>query len=233
MIIKRIVFNFLLGLATLFCFTQCDTTSAEEYKAQAIGYAERGERAKAAEAYLKAAEKGDSESQFAVGLLYMSGDVLPNNPFSQDIETGLKWYQKSANQDNDMALLTLGNYYADYKNDTDKAVQYWEKSAEKGNYMAKFLLGSHYLSNHTASVSLQKVEQYLDESYHSGCLSAGYCLAGAYIGKELRDDKVILGAQIGQEIRKQVDILGINFLDLNSILEYDYAMLWKSKNIKI
>lgn len=149
MAIKQIIINLLLGVAAMFCFTQCDTLSAEEHKAQAISYAESGEHQKAAQAYLKAAEKGDAESQFVVGYLYMMGDKISKNPLKKNIKKSMLYLGDALMNKVYMAAYFLGQIYEledDYVS-LPAAVKCYESAYSKGCLSAGIALATIYMLN--------------------------------------------------------------------------------------
>lgn len=80
------------------------------------------------------ATAGLSEAQLLLGMHYMMGMGIENNP-----QKGLEWYQKSAAQNNTNALALMGAIYRDgvlvEKNSTE-ALRLFTQSAKQGNYRA-------------------------------------------------------------------------------------------------
>ena len=60
--------------------------------------------------YRKAANQGDAEAQFNLGLTYKEGQEV-----QQDNKMAAKWYQKAAQQDHITAQFNLGLLYQDGK----------------------------------------------------------------------------------------------------------------------
>ena len=60
------------------------------------------------EATLKAAEQGNAEAKFKLGLMYYDGDGVP-----QDYAEAMKWYRKAAEQGHAYAQNQLGAMYND------------------------------------------------------------------------------------------------------------------------
>ena len=91
----------------------------------------------------KAAEQGDADAQFLLARIYMQDDIeLVFNDYpsmetikemtSKNIEEGVKWLRKSAEQDNLSAQRSLGAYY--YKeNNLEEARKWLHKAAEQGD----------------------------------------------------------------------------------------------------
>ncbi len=62
--------------------------------------------AKAMQWYQKAANQGDADAQFNLGVMYYEGEGAP-----QDYAKALQWYQKAANQGDAQAQYNLGFMY--------------------------------------------------------------------------------------------------------------------------
>lgn len=93
------------------------------------------------------AQRGDSESQFLLGLSYVSAyNVEP------DYLKAIEWFNKSAKQGNQQALFSLGVCYyngLDVKQDQNKASKYFQKSAENefAPAMYDYVLSSPTMTN--------------------------------------------------------------------------------------
>jgi tetratricopeptide (TPR) repeat protein len=75
------------------------------------------ERPKSAEQYLAAAEQGNAEAQFNLGLCYENGWGI-----GKDIEKAMEWYTKSAQQGYVAGYYARGNVYQYAKQDYDRAI---------------------------------------------------------------------------------------------------------------
>ena len=85
--------------------------------------------------YRKAAEKGDVEAQFKLGLCYERGEGIGKN-----LNKAVEWYQKAAVQGHAKAQCNLGWCYAKgigVEKNLTKAVEWYQKAAEQGNVFAK------------------------------------------------------------------------------------------------
>jgi TPR repeat protein len=112
---------------------------------------EDDDRAQAAEWYRKAAEQGNADAQFALGMMYITGRscVSTTNGPEEDIVQALKWIHKSAEQGNADALNQLGNIYYNgkrgVKKDYSQAFEWIRKAAEREiSSSALKLLGDMY-----------------------------------------------------------------------------------------
>jgi len=87
----------------------------------------------------KAAEQGDPEAQFCLGVVYMNGQGVP-----KDEKRAVEWYRRAAEQGLSEAQLNLGNMYADGRGvakDEVCAVEWYWKAAEQGSTEAQDSLG--------------------------------------------------------------------------------------------
>lgn len=230
-VFKSLQFFLCTAILCLVCVS-CDSTTAEEYKAQAIGYAESGERAKAVEAYLKAAEKNDPEAQFAVGFLYQIGDRIPDNPLQKDTDSAIMWLQKAANQNFGDALILLGQIYLDglgVKEDKSKAIEYFQKALNNDKPIAAYYLGDIYQWGRGVSKDQKKAIKYYNIAYDNNVLVAGLCLSSIYLHGQGED--FIKGTELGNESFEKVRNVGLNPLEPLRVLQYDLGQ--HCKKVKI
>ena len=108
------------------------------------------------DATLKAAEQGDAEAQFNLGLMYDDGKGVPH-----DNTESVKWFRKAAEQGYAKAQHRLGFAYligqGVPKNDVE-GVKWYRKAAEQGYALALRSLGSVY--DLGRGVPQNKVEAY-------------------------------------------------------------------------
>jgi TPR repeat protein len=95
----------------------------------------------------KAAEKGNAEAQFNLGVAYEHGGGVP-----EDATEAVKWYRKAAEQGNAEAQFNLGVAYdvgwGGLPKDAIEAVKFYRKAAEQGHVDALYTLGSAYWTGH-------------------------------------------------------------------------------------
>jgi TPR repeat protein len=111
--------------------------------------------------YIKLAEEGNAIAQYMIGSLYLEGQDIP-----QDIKEGLKWLQKSADQNNDHAQCYLGAIYLQGLFGIDAnpqtAIHWLQLASEQSNdnatkYLADcFLLGQGTEKNIDKAILLWK-----------------------------------------------------------------------------
>ena len=92
----------------------------------------------------EAAERGDAQAQYNMGLSYFT---RKNNQKREDYQEAQKWFQKSANQGYAPAQYYMGLYhemgYAGNPNDKE-AVKWYRKAAEQGHAQAQTSLAACY-----------------------------------------------------------------------------------------
>ena len=87
----------------------------------------------------KAAEQGDAEAQFNLGIMYHNGQGVP-----QDHAEAARWYRKAAEQGDADAQFNLGLMYHNGQGvpqDHAEAARWSRKAAEQGHAGAQFNLG--------------------------------------------------------------------------------------------
>jgi len=98
-------------------------------------------------AYIEAAERGDVDAQYKLGVLYDLGKDVP-----KDRNKAAWWYYKAAEQGNDKAQFGLANVYNDWRFDLfnlREAAAWFRKAAEQGNAEAQESLGGMYSSGYS------------------------------------------------------------------------------------
>jgi general secretion pathway protein A len=88
--------------------------------------------------YRGAAEQGDAQAQFSLGLMYKEGREM-----KQDYEEAVRWYRKAAEQGHAQAQTNLGLMYSKgwgVGQDYEEAVKWYSKAADQGIDYAKQIL---------------------------------------------------------------------------------------------
>ncbi len=91
-----------------------------------------------AEQWRKAAEQGDAEAQYNLGLCYEDGEGV-----TRDLCEAAKWWRKAAEQGYAQAQFDLGCCYAaglGVAEDEAESVKWYRKAAEQGHEKAKAAL---------------------------------------------------------------------------------------------
>ena len=101
------------------------------------GLLERQGNSQALEWYQRSAAQGEAQAQFALGRILCAGQTV-----TPDFLRGIGWYVKAAEQDHDLALVTLGNLFNSEMHHV--AVHCFAQAAARGSAQAQFLLGEQY-----------------------------------------------------------------------------------------
>src|SRR5712692_125360 len=92
----------------------------------------------------QAAERGDAQSQYVLGLAYEFGKGVGVDPVQ-----AAQWYRKAADQGYAGAQFNLGVAYANgtgIAKDLAQAAQWYRKAANNGDVAAQFNLGLMYFN---------------------------------------------------------------------------------------
>ena len=116
--------------------------------------------------YEKAANSGDSDAQFGLGLMYHYGEGIP-----QDFEKAFYWYEKAANLGDADAQNNLGYMYfygVGVPQDYEKALYWYEKSANAGHDLAQYTLGLMYEEGLGVVQDYKKALYWYEKSANAG-----------------------------------------------------------------
>jgi TPR repeat protein len=122
----------------------------------------RGDYAGAAQIWRRAAERGDRDAQYHLGLLYRDGQGVPT-----DRAQALAWFRKSADQGFTDSQLQIGVMYAQglgVPRDYAQAREWYLRAAAKQNSWALHNLGMIYLYGQGVSKDEAKAWDYLRQS---------------------------------------------------------------------
>lgn len=117
------------------------------------------------ELWMKAAELGNAEAQYEIGVAYYNGTGV-----KQSYNKAYGWFVKSAKQDNMYAQYMLGNcYHYGYGTNTDfeRAIKLYRKSANQGYHQAQYSVGDWYYRKLTIASPNEKVENALKWFYRA------------------------------------------------------------------
>lgn len=125
----------------------------------------------------KAAENGDKEAQFCMGLKYTLGD-------EKDPVQAIAWFQKAAEQGHPIAQYFLGLSYKAGDGvaiDPAKAADWFRKSAEQGFKDAQFEIGSCYAYGTGVEKDADQAFAWLRKAAEQESAKAQYILAECYV----------------------------------------------------
>ena len=101
---------------------------------------------KAITCYKEAAESGNSDAQYILGLRYKTGEIAAPSP-----QNAFKWFKEAAENGNVNAMYELSLCYKKgfgVTKDADEAFTFLEKAAEGGNSNAQYDKGTRYIELH-------------------------------------------------------------------------------------
>ena len=130
------------------------------------------------DALRKAAEQGDAEAQYQLGLCYENGDGV-----DEDMTQAASWYRKSAEQGNADAQCNLGWCYENGEGvaeDMTQAVAWYRKSAEQGNAQGQNNLGVCYKNGESVTKDVSKAVQLFRKAAEQGNAMAQFNLGICY-----------------------------------------------------
>lgn len=138
----------------------------------------------------KAAESGNAEAQFRLGVLYGNGDGVDLNH-----DKALGWFRQAARQGHENALITMAWMYANgagVEADDDKAREFYLLAAEHGSAKAQYVAATMY------RFAQYGVRQDLPKALHFYTLAAnqGFPTAQFALGKMLIEGKVMEKDQV-------------------------------------
>jgi TPR repeat protein len=120
---------------------QIEAEAAGAYQAGDEAY-QRQDYAEALRWFRKAADQGNADAQFNIGMMYENGEGV-----TQDYAEALRWYQKAADQENADAQNHIGLIYVNgwgVAQDYAEAGRWFRKAADQGNATAQYNLGLLY-----------------------------------------------------------------------------------------
>ena len=134
----------------------------------------------------KAAEQGDANAQFNLGVCYEKGD---------GVEKAVEWWTKAAKQGHANAQYNLGLAYDNgrgVEKDLKEAVKWWTKAAEQGDAVAQYNLGVAYAHGDGVEKDLEEAVKWYKKAAEQGFAGAqcnlGVCYEnGDGVEKDLKE----------------------------------------------
>ena len=134
--------------------------------------------AQTASDYRKAAEQGDANAQYNLGVCYENGYGV-----MQDYSQAVYWYRKAAEQGDAFAQCNLGSCYGNGKGvtqDYSQAVYWYRKAVEQGNAEAQCNLGTSYGNGEGVTQDYSKAVYWFRKAAEQGNAVAQYNLGVCY-----------------------------------------------------
>jgi TPR repeat protein len=137
-----------------------------------------------------AAEQGYPESEYAIGVLYRNGGVVPKNGLE-----AVKWFTRAANNGYLPAAFNLGSMYKrgdDVPQNLLEARKWYQKAAEAGFAPAQTSLGVMYARNEGGPHSFDEAAKWFRRAAEQGDANGQYNLGRFYlIGEAVGVDLVL------------------------------------------
>ena len=140
------------------------------------------------EKYIDAANQGDAEAQYQIGICYKEGTGVRKN-----MKMSAQWFTKSAEQGHAKAQFQIGLAYNfkifGVKPDPQKALYWMTKSAEQGCVEAQETLGLNFYSDFGMSPNSSKAFYWLTKAAEQGSTNVLHNLGFFYFnGKGVKQD---------------------------------------------
>ena len=122
---------------------------------------------KATELFKAAAELGNPDAQFSLGVLYEKGE----GGLTKNAHDAIKWYEAAAINGNANAAYNLGHILAEgfgIKRNPELAVKWYEKAALLNHATAQYKLGSAYLEGVGVAKDRALAEQWIKKAAEGG-----------------------------------------------------------------
>lgn len=166
------------------------SVAKKQFKLGFLYYTGRGsvgrDFAKAAYWYRKAAEQGNAEAQYFLGLMYYRGQGI-----SQDFTKAAYWYRKAAKQGNAKAQYPLGKMYylgRGVSRNFVLATQWYSKAAEQGIIDAQYVTGVMYYRGQGVSKNFIQAAQWYRKAAEQGKVEAQFDLIKMYYNGRISKD---------------------------------------------
>ena len=133
---------------------------------QGVAYYNQKNYTEAVKFFIQAAEQGNADAQFNLGVCYEKGYGVP-----QDYNKAVEWYRKAAEQGHAIAQCSLGYCYDEgygVPQDYNKAVEWYRKAAEQGDAIAQCNLGYCYYNGYGVTQDYNKAVEWYRKAARQG-----------------------------------------------------------------
>ena len=189
---------------------------------------------------IQAAENGDSDSQYKLGLCYEKGDGIKQEPTE-----AVKWYRRAADQGHVNSQNAMGKcYYYGFgvAKDSKTAVDWFEKSAKKGHLDSQCWLGFCYKNGFGVEADKDKATMWYQKAIYptriaaeSGDITAqinlGFCYRfGDGVGRDIHTAvKWVLKAAEQNSLEAQCALGDFFSRDRELGNDFEQAITWYQK----
>ena len=192
-------------------------------------YYNEGNYTKAVNCYRKAAEQGNADAQYNLGLCYASGQGV-----TQDYTEAVKWYRQAAEQGNTYAQNNLGAcyYYGEgVPQDYTEAVKWYRQAAEQGNTYAQNNLGACYYCGEGVTQNYQEAVKWFRKAAERGYVKAQFNLGSFFSDQKNFIESVKWWRKAAEQGHNNAQFsLGVNyFYGRGVIQDYTEAVKWFRK----
>ncbi len=147
-----------------------NTDEGNEYFQEGLNYyyglSGKLDMKKARQSFLKAAEQGNPEAQYYLGMMYLNAVSIDKDP-----KLAYEWLSAASRRDDPEAMLELARIYQDNKSpkyDDQMAFAFFNKSADAGNPVAKAEVGYYYDNGLYVAKDTEKALQLFQEAAKQG-----------------------------------------------------------------
>ena len=175
---KRFFGTVALGCALVSCLSSISNAKDSDYYGVASEYYDKGDFAKAFDAFKKAADEGDARADFELGVMYLYGRGIP-----LDDNSAFNSFAKAAENGNLGGVFMLGRMYIEgigTEQDKDKAIAIYAKAADAGEPFFQYLLGEYYASGVFVDKDMKRALTLLEKAANGGSDYAALKLAEIY-----------------------------------------------------
>lgn len=140
----------------------------------------------ALEWYVKAAQEGNSEAKFNLGVLYENGKGV-----AVDFNRAFKWYLSAAQDGHPVAQFNIGNMYskgAGVTQNQNHAARWYLKAAEQGDVDAQYNIGNRYALGNGVSENLVEAYKWYLIASNNGDVDAGKNLS--LLAEEMTENQI-------------------------------------------
>jgi TPR repeat protein len=126
--------------------------------------------------YTKAAEAGDAEAQYALGMLHLNGNVE-----AADSAVAISWIERAANNDHTASLFQLGVMYGTgtaVRRDAQRALGWYELAAQLGHPLAQYNLAAMLAKGEGCEPDRGQAQSWLRKAAEQGLPAAEAALRG-------------------------------------------------------
>lgn len=144
--------------------------NVESQKELADKYLKYKNYQEAAKWYRNAADQGDAEAQYMIGVMYHKGCGLEHSD-----KLAARWYKKAADQGHVIAQNDLGLFYLDgigVEQDYEKAVEMLTLAANQNNISAQYNLGTMYYDGLGVQQDVNEAKTWLTKAADQGDIVA-------------------------------------------------------------